>query len=121
MLFVIDLLRKVWYGRGMKIGSSLSSNRALQEVSDLFDELEGLLKNNDVGSALAEEGVNVALALTAVAGVRSYIEGKKITAIQDLSTVVEEIAFREGVDELGEKSSFFWAINHCLVASCCCL
>ena len=35
-----------------------------RELDDVFDELDVLLKNADVGSELAGRGVNISLALT---------------------------------------------------------
>lgn len=75
-------------------------SRAMRELNDTFDDLESLLKNNDVGSELSGRGVNIALALTAVAGLRAYIRGDKIAALEDLGTAVEEIASRASVREL---------------------
>lgn len=71
----------------------------MRELNDVFDDLEALLKNNEVGSELSASGVNVALALTAVAGLRAYVRGDKMAALDDLGTVVEEIASRAGVNE----------------------
>ncbi|HEU4539370.1 MAG TPA: hypothetical protein VFS00_34865 [Polyangiaceae bacterium] len=75
------------------------SERGLRELDDVFDDLDTLLKNNDVGSALAARGVNVALALTAVAGLRSYVRGQKMDALNDFETVAEEIAARASRSE----------------------
>lgn len=79
-------------------------SRAMRELNDTFDDLESLLKNNDVGSELSGRGVNIALALTAVAGLRAYIRGDKIAALEDLGTAVEEIASRASVRELRERT-----------------
>jgi hypothetical protein len=76
--------------------SNDEANRALSELDDVLDELDELLKRNDVGALLAERGINVALALTAANGLRAYIKGDKATAIDDLGTVAEEIAARVG-------------------------
>ena len=67
---------------------------SLHELSDLLGELETLLKNPDVGSALAERGVNVSLALVATNGLRAYLTGDKKVAAEDFDTVAEEIATR---------------------------
>ncbi len=74
-----------------------AGTRAMREIDDVFDDLETLLKNNDVGAALAERGVNISLALTAAAGLHAYLRGNKNAAIEDLGTAVEEIARRAGV------------------------
>jgi hypothetical protein len=67
---------------------------SLHELSDLLSELETLLKNPDVGAALAERGVNVSLALVAANGLRAYLTGDKKLAAEDFDTVAEEIATR---------------------------
>jgi hypothetical protein len=72
------------------------ANRALKELDDVLDDLDELLKRNDVGAVLAERGINISLALTAANGLRAYIKGDKATAIDDLGTVAEEIAARAG-------------------------
>lgn len=74
-------------------------SRALRELDDVFDDLDALLKNMELGQELAERGVNVALALTAAAGLRAYLKGDKASAIEDLGTAVEEIAARASVRE----------------------
>ena len=70
------------------------TTRAMQEIEDVFDDLDTLLKNNDVGAELAERGVNISLALTAAAGLLAYLKGKKLQALEDFQTVAEEIAAR---------------------------
>lgn len=70
------------------------SSQAMRELDEVLDDLEALLKNNDAGAELAARGVNVALALTAVAGLRAYLKGDKVAALEDLGTAVEEIAAR---------------------------
>jgi len=70
------------------------ANRALKELDDVLDDLDELLKRNDVGAVLAERGINISLALTAANGLRAYLKGDKATAIDDLGTVAEEIAAR---------------------------
>lgn len=74
-----------------------NAKRAMQELDDVLDDLDTLLKRNDVGAELAERGVNIALALTAANGLRAYLAGDKSTAIDDLGTVAEEIAARAGL------------------------
>lgn len=71
-----------------------TKNKALAELEDVFDELDVLLKNPEVGAALAESGVNVSLAMVAADGLRAYLQGNKVRAQEDLSTVAEEIAAR---------------------------
>jgi hypothetical protein len=72
---------------------------AMREIDEVFDDLDALLKNNDVGAELADRGVNISLALTAAAGLRAYLHGDKHTAIEDLGTAVEEIAARASVKD----------------------
>lgn len=72
---------------------------AMRELEDVFEDLETLLKHNEVGAELAARKVNIALALTAVAGLRSYLKGDRMAALDDFGTVVEEIASRAGVSE----------------------
>jgi hypothetical protein len=72
---------------------------AMRELEEVFEDLETLLKHNDVGTELAARNINISLALTAVAGLRSYLKGDRIAALDDLGTVVEEIASRAGVNE----------------------
>jgi hypothetical protein len=69
-------------------------SRASAELDDLFDELDQLLKNPDVGAELAERGVNVSLAMTLADGVRAYVHGDKDKALLELGTATEEIAAR---------------------------
>ena len=66
----------------------------LKEVDGLFDELDDLLKNEDVQVALGELKVNSSIALLAADGLRAYLKGDKETAMEDLSTAAEEIAQR---------------------------
>lgn len=64
------------------------------ELTELFKELTELLKNPDVGAALAERGINASLALVAVEGVKAYLLGDKEQAADDLATVADEILGR---------------------------
>ena len=43
----------------------------VNELDDVFDELETLLKNPDVGAELAARGVNISLAMTLADGLRA--------------------------------------------------
>jgi hypothetical protein len=73
------------------------SELALKELDDVLEDLDALLKRNDVGATLADRGVNIALALTAAHGLRAYLRGDKATAVEDLGTAAEEIAARAGL------------------------
>ncbi len=76
-----------------------AARKGLQELDDVLDDLDVLLKNADVAGALAERGVNISLALTAAWGLRAYLHGDKTTAIEDLATAAEEIAARAGASK----------------------
>lgn len=67
---------------------------AEREIESLFEELDQLLKNPDVGAVLAARGINTSLAMTAADGLRAYLRGDKKQAAEDLATVAEEIAAR---------------------------
>ncbi len=67
---------------------------SLATLDTVFDELESLLKDPDVGGAPAAKGVNVSLALTLADGVRAYVRGEKRTALLELVTATDEIAAR---------------------------
>lgn len=62
--------------------------------SDLFSELEDLLKQPEAAASLAELGVNTSIALLAVQGLHSYLRGDKAAAADDLMTVAEEVRAR---------------------------
>jgi hypothetical protein len=64
------------------------------ELEELFEELDTLLKNPDVGAELAARGVNVSLAMTLADGLRAYVRGEKDKALLDLGTATDEIAAR---------------------------
>ncbi|HTQ44003.1 MAG TPA: hypothetical protein VMI75_14695 [Polyangiaceae bacterium] len=72
----------------------VGKKRATAELEDLFDELDQLLKNPDVGTELADLGVNTSLAMTLAYGLRAYLQGDKEKALLELGTATEEIATR---------------------------
>jgi hypothetical protein len=76
--------------------SEEAPSMAMKELDEVFAELVMLLKNPDVGAELAARGVNVSLAIVGVEGLAAYVRGDKATAAEDLSTVAEEIASRQG-------------------------
>jgi hypothetical protein len=76
-----------------------AARKGLQEIDDVLDDLDVLLKNADVAAALSTRGVNISLALTAAYGLRAYLHGDKATAIEDLATAAEEIATRAGTSK----------------------
>jgi hypothetical protein len=63
-------------------------------LDEALASLEALLKRPDVTVALTTRGINASLALTVVHGLMAYVQGDKAGAIDDLSTVAEEIAAR---------------------------
>lgn len=74
-------------------------SRAMRELEDVFIELHALLKSNELGEELAANGVNISLAMTAIAGLQAYLRGDKMAALEDLGTAVEEIAARSSIKE----------------------
>jgi len=66
----------------------------LGEIDDVFGELETLLKNPEVGTALAGKGVNTSLAMLAMDGLAAYLRGDKSKAVEELSQFVEEVRAR---------------------------
>jgi hypothetical protein len=79
--------------RSIKAGEAFKVDPTL-EIADLFDELTDLLKRGDVIETLSHRGVNASIALTAIEGLRSYLEGKKEDAAEDFAIVAEEILGR---------------------------
>jgi hypothetical protein len=71
----------------------------LHELEDVLTELESLLKNVEVGAALAARGVNVSLALVATEGLRAYLQGDKEQAAEEFDTIAEEIWTRLDVSK----------------------
>ncbi len=74
------------------------------ELDDLFDELDQLLKNPDVGGELADRGVNVSLAMSLADGLRAYLHGDKEKALLELGTATDEIAARMAQKKEGPPS-----------------
>ena len=72
----------------------MMTSKARAEIDDLFDELDTLLKNPDVGAELADGGVNISLAIVAADGLRAYLHGDKEKAYEELGTAAEEIRTR---------------------------
>jgi len=81
-------------GKGKKAELDDRTAMMLREVDSLFDDLDELLKNPDVQHALGVLKVNSSIALLAADGLRAYLKGEKESAIEDLSTAVEEITQR---------------------------
>jgi hypothetical protein len=74
----------------------------VDEIDDVFEELEALLKNPDVGAELADRGINISLAMTLADGVRAYLRGDKEKALLELGTATDEIAARLARSRAGE-------------------
>jgi hypothetical protein len=66
----------------------------LDELDELFRELDALLKNPEVGAALADRGVNQSLAIVAKDGLLAYLQGRKAEAAEDFATFAEEVLSR---------------------------
>ena len=64
------------------------------EIEELLGELDDLLKNGDVATALAERGINASIALLASQGLAAYLRGEKAQAADDLQAAAEEIRDR---------------------------
>lgn len=67
---------------------------ARKELDEVFEDLVTLLKNPEVGAELANDGVNISLAIVGAEGLAAYIRGEKERAADDLGTVAEEITAR---------------------------
>ena len=63
-------------------------------LTQLFDEIESLLKEPRIGMELGRRGVNTSTALLATQGLEAYLTGKTKQAIDDLLTAAEEIRSR---------------------------
>lgn len=64
------------------------------EIEAVLGELNDLLKNGDVGTALAVKGINASVALLAAQALSSYLRGEKAQAAEDFQAVSEEIRDR---------------------------
>jgi len=65
-----------------------------REIEVVLGELDDLLKNGDVGTALAAKGINASVALLASQALASYLRGEKQQAAEDFQAVSEEILDR---------------------------
>jgi hypothetical protein len=68
--------------------------RVMRELHEVFEELDTLLKNPDVGAELTERGINVSLAIVAAEALLAYVDGDRARAAEDFDTVAEEISTR---------------------------
>ncbi len=65
-----------------------------REIDVVLGDLDDLLKNGDVGTALAAKGINASVALLASQALASYLRGEKQQAAEDFQAVSEEILDR---------------------------
>jgi hypothetical protein len=72
----------------------MAAKSPMVELDAIFDDLDMLLKNPDVGAELAGAGVNISLAMTLADGLRAYVHGDKKKALLELGTATDEIAAR---------------------------
>ncbi len=75
---------------------------AMKELDEVLEDLVTLLKNPEVGGELTTRGINTSLAILAAEGVAAYLRGDKLRAVDDLGTVVEEIASRLAASKSAE-------------------
>jgi hypothetical protein len=73
------------------------TDRAGNELVELLEELDAVLKQPEVVAHLTARGVNTSLALLVADGLRAYLQGRKREAAEDLGTAAEEIAARLGM------------------------
>lgn len=71
-------------------------------LTELFQELESLLKQPDSSASLAELGVNTSIALVAAQGLHAYLRGDKAAAAEDLATAAEEVRARLEASKAGD-------------------
>lgn len=72
------------------------------QLTELFQELESLLKQPDSSASLAELGVNTSIALVAAQGLHAYLRGDKAAAAEDLATAAEEVRARLEASKAGD-------------------
>ena len=78
---------------------------AMRELREVFEDLDTLLKNPDVGADLTSRGINVSLAIVAAEALFAYVEGDRERAAEDFDTVAEEIATRLKASKSGKDGS----------------
>jgi hypothetical protein len=80
----------------------VDENAAMKELREVFEDLDTLLKNPEVGAVLTTRGINVSLAIVAAEALLAYVEGDRERAAEDFDTVAEEIATRLASTKLGK-------------------
>lgn len=78
---------------------------AMKELREVFEDLDTLLKNPEVGGELAGRGVNVSLAIVAAEALLAYVSGDKERAAEDFETVAEEIGTRLASTKAGTNGN----------------
>jgi len=72
----------------------MESSDGCTAAKRLLEEVANLLKDPLLAFDFARRGINTSLALVAVQGTISYLDGEKRRAAEDLSTAGEEIRAR---------------------------
>jgi hypothetical protein len=80
-------------------------SRAMKELREVFEDLDTLLKNPDVGAELTARGINTSLAIVAAEALLAYVEGDRERAAEDFDTVAEEIATRLAASKAGKDGA----------------
>jgi hypothetical protein len=78
---------------------------AMKELREVFEDLDTLLKNPEVGAELTARRVNVSLAIVAAEALLAYVEGDRERAAEDFDTVAEEIKTRLAVSKAGKDGA----------------
>jgi hypothetical protein len=78
---------------------------AMKELREVFEDLDTLLKNPEVGSELTARGVNVSLAIVAAEALVAYVEGDRERAAEDFDTVAEEIKTRMAATRMSKDGA----------------
>jgi hypothetical protein len=78
---------------------------AMKEIDDVFEDLDSLLKNPEVGAELTANGVNTSLAIVAAEALKAYLAGDKARAAEDFETVAEEISSRLAASRAARKDA----------------
>jgi hypothetical protein len=82
-----------------------SASIAMKELREVFEDLDTLLKNPEVGGELTARGVNVSLAIVAAEALVAYVEGDRERAAEDFDTVAEEIKTRMASSKMGKDGA----------------
>jgi hypothetical protein len=81
------------------------TDTAGDQLAEILDELDTVLKHPAVDAHLTARGINTSLALLVADGLRAYLQGRKKEAADDLGTAAEEIAARLGMSGNGHLHS----------------